>query len=238
MPTDNPPCAEMLKSLLIPSTATLTAVLQEYGLWNTFMKDVSPITSGICMAGPAFTMRYIPAREDLTREPVDNLTDMQRIGIERIEKGEILVVDARGKTDAGIMGDILATRIKLRGAAGIVTDGAFRDTPGIVETGLATYASGMNAHNSKTSHYPSDIQQPIACGGIAVFPGDIIVGDAEGVVVIPRHLAEEVAEKAVEKEDREVFLLYKIQQGHSIIGVYPPDENTLAEYEAWKLGKA
>ena len=96
----------------------------------------------------------------------------------------------------------------------------------------------MNAHNSKTSHYPSDIQQPIACGGIAVFPGDIIVGDAEGVVVIPRHLAEEVAEKAVEKENREVFLLYKIQQGHSIIGVYPPDENTLAEYEAWKLGKA
>ena len=96
MSAHNPPSAEMLESLLIPSTATLTAVLQEYGLWNTFMEDVSPITSGICMAGPAFTMRYIPAREDLTREPVDNLTDMQRIGIERIEKGEILVVDARG----------------------------------------------------------------------------------------------------------------------------------------------
>lgn len=238
MSLNDAPSTEMLTSLLIPSTATLTAVLQEYGLWNTFMKDVHPINPGVRMVGPAFTMRYIPAREDLTHLPVDNLTDIQRIGIERIGKGEVLVIDARGETNAGIMGDILVTRIKQRGAAGIVSDGAFRDTPGIAETGLSAYTRGMNAHNSKTSHYPSDIQRPIACGGVAVFPGDLIVGDAEGIVVIPRHLAEEVASKAVEKEDREVFLLYKIQQGHSIIGVYPPDENTLTEYEAWKLARA
>ena len=231
------PSAEMLESLLIPSTATLTSVLTQYGLWNTFMQDITPLDPGVRMAGPAFTMRYIPGREDLTHVPVDNLTDVQRIGIERIEKGEVLVIDARGDTRAGIMGDILATRIHQRGAVGVVSDGAFRDTPAIMEAGLAAFARSMNAHNSKSVHYPSDIQRPIACGGVAVFPGDIIVGDAEGVVVIPRHLAEEVAEKAVAMEDREAFILHKIQQGHSIIGVYPPDENTLAEYEAWKANR-
>lgn len=228
------PSRETLESLLIPSAATLTSVLTEYGLWNTFMQDVAPLNPGVRMAGPAFTMRYIPGREDLTHVPVDNLTDVQRIGIERIGQGEVLVIDARGDTRAGIMGDILATRIQQRGCVGVVSDGAFRDTPAIVETGLAAYARAMNAHNSKSAHYPSDIQRPIACGGVAVFPGDIIVGDAEGVVVIPRHLAETVAEKAVAQEEREVFILQKIQQGHSIIGVYPPDEKTLAEYEAWK----
>ena len=232
------PSAEILESLLIPSTATLTSVLTEYGLWNTFMQDVSPLDPGVRVAGPAFTMRYIPGREDLTHVPVDNLTDVQRIGIERISKGEVLVIDARGDTRAGIMGDILATRIQQRGAVGVVSDGAFRDTPAIVETGMGAFARSMNAHNSKSAHYPSDIQRPIACGGVAVFPGDIIVGDAEGVVVIPRHLAEEVAEKAVAQEDREAFILHKIQQGHSIIGVYPPDKNTLAEYEAWKAKRS
>lgn len=228
------PSRETLESLLIPSTATLTSVLTEYGLYNTFMQDVTPLEPGVRMAGPAFTLRYIPGREDITHVPVDNLTDMQRIGIESIQQGEVLVIDARGDTRAGVMGDILATRIQQRGAAGVVSDGAFRDTPAIVEIGMAAYARTMNAHNSKSVHYPSDIQRPIACGGVAVFPGDIVVGDTEGVVVIPRHLAEEVAAKAVAQEDREVFILQKIQQGHSIIGVYPPDEQTLAEYEAWK----
>ena len=231
------PSRETLESLLVPSTATLTSVLTEYGLYNTFMQDVAPLAPGMRLAGPAFTLRYIPGREDITHVPVDNLTDMQRIGIESIGQGEVLVIDARGDTRAGVMGDILATRILQRGAAGVVSDGAFRDTPAIVEAGLAAYAKAMNAHNSKSVHYPSDIQRPIACGGVAVFPGDIIVGDTEGVVVIPRHLAEEVAAKAVAQEDREVFILQKIQQGASIIGVYPPDEKTLAEYEAWKAKK-
>ncbi len=229
---------EILESLLNPSTATLTSVLTGYGLYNTFMQDVSPLLPGMRMAGPAFTLRYIPGREDITHVPVDNLTDMQRIGIERIRQGEVLVIDARGDTRAGVMGDILATRIRQRGAVGVVSDGAFRDTPAFEEIGLAAYAQSRNAHNSKSVHYPSDIQRPIACGGVAVFPGDIIVGDAEGVVVIPRHLAEEVAAKAAAMEDREAFILHKIQQGHSIIGVYPPDENTLAEYEAWKAKRA
>ncbi len=234
MSEHQPPSQALLESLRIPSTATLTGVLNEYGLWNTYMHNVAPLEPGMRMAGQAFTLRYIPGREDLAHAPVDNLTDPQRIAIERVGDGEVLVIDARGDTRAGVMGDILATRLKQRGCAGVVSDGAFRDTPAILDTGLAAYARARNAHNSATAHYPSDIQRPVACGGVAVFPGDIIVGDAEGVVAIPRHLAEEVAEKAVAKEECEAFILTKIQEGSSIIGVYPPDENTLAEYEAWR----
>lgn len=229
---------ETLDQLLIPSTATLTTVLNKKGLWNTFMETVRPLHPQMKMAGIAFTMRYIPAREDLDRTGViDNLTDIQRIGIEQIGPGEILVIDARGDTGGGTLGAILATRVYKRGAAGIVTDGAYRDSPTIAGIGLPAYAAAMNARTNKTIHHPVDLQQPVACGGVAVFPGDVIVGDGEGVVVIPRHLAAEVAGEAVAQEDREGFFLEKIQNGASIVGTYPPDEQTLAEYEAWKKGR-
>ena len=123
---------------------------------------------------------------------------------------------------AGTMGDILATRLFKRGAAGVVTDGAFRDSPSIADIGLPAFAAAMNAHSNKTVHHPSEIQVPIACGEVAVLPGDIIVGDAEGVVVVPAQIAEEVAQVAVEAEARETFLLKKIQAGASIVGTYPP----------------
>jgi regulator of RNase E activity RraA len=187
------------------------------------------------MAGPAFTLRYIPAREDLDRgQPTDNLTDVQRIGIEQIGPGEVLVIDARGDDSAGTLGSILATRVYVRGAAGVVSDGAYRDSPAIAEIGMAAFCRSMNARTNKTIHHPVDIQQPIACGGVAVYPGDIIVGDDEGVLVIPRHLAADVASEALEMEAREAFILRKVQSGASIVGVYPPDAQTLAEYEAWK----
>ena len=224
----------ILKQLLIPSTATLTSVLKKQGLNNTFMHDVAPLAPGMEMAGPAFTLRYIPAREDLDTGEVDNLTDVQRIGIERIGRGEILVIDARGDTRAGTMGDILATRIQVRGGAGIVTDGAFRDAPAIAGSGLAAYAAAKNAHTNKTIHYPSEIQVPIGCGGVAVFPGDIVVGDGEGVVVVPAHLAERVAREAMEQEEREEFIREKIRAGASLVGTYPPDEKTMAEFAEWK----
>ncbi len=229
---------EVLDQLLIPSTATLTTALKKNGLNNTFMHRVAPLGPGMKMAGQAFTLRYIPAREDLNAGEVDNLKDVQRIGIEQIGQDDILVIDARGDTRSGTMGAILATRIQVRGCAGIVTDGAYRDTPEIVETGMAAYAAAMNGHANKTVHYPSEIQVPIACGGVAVFPGDIIVGDGEGVVVIPAHLAIEVARDAVDQEERETFILEKIRAGASIVGHYPPDEQTLAEFEEWKKNKA
>ena len=225
---------ETLDLLLIPSTATLTSVLRQHGITRTFMHGVAPLRPNMKMAGPAFTLRYLPMREDLDPGTVDNLKDVQRVGIEQINEGEVFVIDARGDTHAGTMGSILATRLHCRGAAGIVTDGAYRDSPVIAELGMAAYAAAMNAHTNKTIHHPSEIQVPIACGDVAVYPGDIIVGDEEGVVVVPAHLAEQVAQTAAEMEEKEVFITEKIQAGASIVGVYPPDEKTLAEYEEWK----
>lgn len=228
---------DIIDLLTIPSTATLTSVLRQLGVTRTYMHRVAPLRPDMKMAGPAFTLRYLPAREDLDPGRVDNLKDIQRIGIEQISVGEVLVIDARGDTRAGTMGAILATRIHCRGAAGVVTDGAFRDSPVIAEIGLAAYAAAMNAHTNKTIHYPSEIQVPVACGEVAVFPGDIIVGDGEGVVVVPAQLAEQVAGTAVEMEEKEAFIMEKIRAGASIVGTYPPDEKTLTEYEAWKSQK-
>ncbi len=225
---------EIVRQLLIPSTATLTTALKQFGFSRSYMHGVAPLRPDMKMAGPAFTLRYIPAREDLNAGEVDNLKDVQRVGIEKIRNGEVFVIDARRDTRAGTMGDILATRLFKRGAAGVVTDGAFRDSPSIADIGLPAFAAAMNAHSNKTVHHPSEIQVPIACGEVAVLPGDIIVGDAEGVVVVPAQIAEEVAQVAVEAEARETFLLKKIQAGASIVGTYPPDESTLTEYEAWK----
>ncbi len=226
---------EIFEQLRIPSTATLTSVLAKRGLRNTFMTGVRPLAPKTRMVGQAFTLRYIPAREDLDQTGVvDNLTDPQRIAVESVGPRDVLVIDARGDVRAGSMGAILATRMKQRGAAGVVTDGAFRDTPEIAACGLPAYARGAHAATNKTIHHPTDIQLPIACGGVAVFPGDVIVGDDEGVVVIPRHLAAEVAEEAVAQEQREAFIMEKVRAGASIIGVYPPDQQTLAEYEEWR----
>jgi len=234
MSNEAPVSQDTLDKLMIPSTASLTSALNKRGLWNTFMRDVAPLKPGMKMAGPAYTMRYIPAREDVDRIPVDNLTDIQRIGIEQISEGDVLVIDARGDNTAGTLGSILATRLHVRGAAGIVTDGAYRDSPAIAEIGIAAYSTAMNAHTNKTIHSPADLQLPIGCGGVAVYPGDIIVGDGEGIVVVPRHLAEEVAEEAAEMEVRETFILNKVKGGASIVETYPPDENTIAEFEEWK----
>jgi len=229
---------ETLELLKQSSSATLTSVLRKKGFKNTFMHRVAPLNPGSKMAGPAFTLRYIPAREDLDIEPLDNLTDMQRVGIEQIQAGDVFVIDAREDTRAGTMGSILAARIRVRGAVGVVTDGAYRDSPTIAESGLPAYAAAMNAHTNKTIHHPSEIQIPVACGGVAVFPGDIVVGDGEGVVVMPPQLASEVAEEALEMELRESFILTKVQDGAMLSGTYPADEGTLAEYEQWKQDRA
>ena len=229
--------AELSDKLKMASTATLTSVLRNKGLHNTFMHNVVPLESDARMVGRAFTLRYIPAREDLDEVPLDNLKDVQRIGIEQIGAGDVLVIDARGDTRAGTMGSILAARIQVRGCTGVVTDGAYRDSPTIAASGLPAYAAAMNAHTNKTVHHPSEIQVPIACGGVAVFPGDLLVGDQEGVVVIPAHLAVAVAAEAEEMEQKERFIMEKIRSGASIVGTYPPDEATLAEYRAWKEAK-
>ena len=205
--------SELSDKLKMASSATLTSVLRNKGLHNTFMHNVVPLQSDARMVGRAFTLRYIPAREDLDEVPLDNLKDVQRIGIEQIGAGDVLVIDARGDTRAGTMGSILAARIQVRGCTGVVTDGAYRDSPTIAASRLPAYAAAMNAHTNKTVHHPSEIQVPIACGGVAVFPGDLLVGDQEGVVVIPAHLAAAVAAEAEEMEQKERFIMEKIRSG-------------------------
>ena len=229
---------DIIDLLTVPSTATLTSVMRQLSITNTFMHRVVPLRPDMRMAGPAFTLRYIPARQDLDPGTIDNLQDVQRIGIEEIGQGQVLVIAARGDTRAGTMGSILATRIYQRGAVGVVTDGAFRDSPIIAEIGIPAYAVAMNANTNKTIHHPSEIQVPVACGEVAVVPGDIIIGDGEGVVVVPTSIAEKVAEMAVAMEEKEDFLMEKIRAGASIVGIYPPEEKVLTEYEEWKRKKS
>ena len=218
--------------LAVPSTATLCTVLAKHGLWNTFITGARPLAPNTSMVGQAFTLRYIPAREDMDHNLVfDNQTDPQRLAIEQVGPRDVLVIDARGDERAGTMGNILATRMVARGAVGIVTDGCLRDSPAIAKMNLAAYARSPHGATNKTIHHPVDLQLPIGCGGVAVYPGDILVGDDEGVVVVPRSLAPQVAEEASAQEQREEFILEKIAGGASLVGTYPPDEATSAEYE-------
>jgi regulator of RNase E activity RraA len=229
---------ETIETMKTVSTATLSAVLRKRGYPQMFLEDVAPLRPDLPMAGQAFTLRYIATRPDL--DPTgefDNRTNKQRIAVEGVGPGDVLVIEARGATRAGTLGNILATRIQQRGAAGIVTDGAFRDTPEIVDIELPTYARAQHPNLSSTIHFPVDLNVPITCGGVAVLPGDVVVGDAEGVIIVPRAIADEVAAEAREQEQREAFILSKIQSGSSILGVYPPDAETLAEYENWKRAR-
>lgn len=213
------------------STATITSQLLKRGLRNTFMTGLAPLDPTLRLVGVACTLRYIPMREDLdTAESLGNPEHPQRKGIEMIEPGEVFVIDARGDVRAGTIGNILVTRIRQRGGAGVVSDGCFRDVAGIRAVGLPCYSRGAHASANVTIHHAADIQVPIGCGGVLVMPGDVLVGDGDGVVVIPRHLAGEVAQDALEQERIEAFVLEKIQAGAGIRGVYPPNATTLEEY--------
>ncbi|HWC80410.1 MAG TPA: ribonuclease activity regulator RraA [Pseudonocardiaceae bacterium] len=215
------------------STASLTSELLKLGFRNTFMGGVRPLRPGNRMVGYAFTLRYIPAREDHDLEvDYDNQTNPQRIAVETIGPDQVLVIDARGELDAASFGHILCTRLKMRGVAGLVTDGALRDSPSIAELDFATYARGAHATTSSVVHHPVDFGLPIGCGGVLVEPGDVLVGDAEGVVVIPIHVAEEVALRCHERDRLEDWLQRRVAAGASIRGTYPPDEQTLAAYRA------
>lgn len=235
--------AEVLAKLREVSTATISAQLLRRGYTQMFLLGLLPLRPDLRMAGQAFTLRFIPAREDLARDEqmasgeFNNLRNKQRIAVESVGPGDVLVIDARNDIRAASLGNILIARIKARGAAGIVTDGAYRDTPAIKEIALPTYARGQNPNISFTIHYAADLNVPIACAGVAVIPGDVIVGDAEGVIVIPQAIAAEVAEDGWEQERKEEFIYSKVEAGASIIGVYPPNAATLAEYEAWKKAR-
>ena len=226
--------AEDLAKLRTVSTATLTSQLMKRGFRNTFLQSLYPLRPDLRMVGYAFTLRYTPAREDLVDELYDNTKNVQRLAVEAVTTDDVLVIDARGDIRAATLGNILATRMKVRGAAGLVTDGALRDTPHFKDIDLPAYIQAPHATTSFAVHHPIEMNVPIGCAGVLVMPGDIMVGDAEGVVAIPAQVAAEVARDSFEQERLEEFIQAKVAGGASILGVYPPDEQTKTEYEAWR----
>lgn len=223
------------------STATLTTQLFRRGFRNVFMQGVAPLgkLADGNMVGPAFTLRNIPAREDIdVLEIFLDPDNPQRKGIESVPHGHVLVQDCRGETTAASCGSILTTRLKVRGAAGMVSDGPVRDSGVIAECGLPVFCAGASAPTNLIKHHSVDMGLPIGCGGVAVFPGDIIVGDIDGIVVIPQHLADEVAVDATEQEQMEEFIFRRIAAGAPLRGTYPPDDATREAYLVWKRENA
>jgi regulator of RNase E activity RraA len=227
-----------LETLKRTSTATITSQLLQRGLRNTFMSGLTPLRPDLRMAGYAFTLRYVPSREDIGIEvDYDNETNVQRLAVESIGPEQVLVIDARGELRSASLGHILATRMMNRGAAGLVTDGALRDSHMFSELDLPAYAAGAHATTSSVMHHPVEQNVAIGCCGVLVMPGDVVVGDAEGVVVIPAALADEVARDALEQEEYEAFVLARVGEGASIKGLYPGSDESRAEFEAWRAGR-
>ncbi|MDP6831962.1 MAG: ribonuclease activity regulator RraA [Alphaproteobacteria bacterium] len=227
---------EIIDRLHGVSTATLTMQLLKRGLRNCFIVGARPLNPSACQfAAEAYTLRFIPMREDLSR--VEILGDPEyppRKAVEDIPPGAAMVIDARGEMGAGVIGDILAARMQERGVAAVVSDGPVRDGVAVAAGSLPVFCAGSAAPASLNVHFGADLQCPVACGGVAVMPGDVLVGDSDGVVVIPQAMAEEVARDGAEQERLENFLKKRVEAGHPTIGTYPPNGETLRAYEDWK----
>ncbi|MBL8377433.1 MAG: ribonuclease activity regulator RraA [Burkholderiales bacterium] len=233
----NPDTLDLLKKT---SVATITTQLFKRGLRNAYIQGVARLTrpSTGNMVGPAFTLRNIPAREDLDQLSVfDDPMHPQRKAIESVPPGHVLVIDCRGETRAASGGQILTTRLMIRGGAGLVSDGAIRDSVEIGAMDFPVYVAGASAPLNLVCHHALEQNVPIGCGGVAVYPGDIVVGDAEGVAIIPAHMADEVARDAAEQEVMELFLLERISGGATLPGTYPPSAETRAAFDVWRKQK-
>jgi regulator of RNase E activity RraA len=217
------------------ATATITTVLLKKGLRNVWMRGARPLRPAQPrLAGRAFTLRFVPAREDLATPESWSSPKSTRAAIESMSEGCIAVADAMGVDDAGIFGDILCARMARRGVAGLVTDGAVRDLAGVLGTGLPIWCRGSAAPPSIAGLTFVNWQEPIACGGVAVFPGDFIVADTDGVVLIPTALVDFVIELAPEQERLEGWIMQEVLAGASLPGLYPPNVESKKRYEATK----
>jgi regulator of RNase E activity RraA len=219
------------------STATLTTVLLKMGLRNVWLRGPAPLHADVQrVVGPAFTLRFVPAREDMAIPAAWASPRSTRAAIEDMPAGCVAVVDAMGVRDAGIFGDILCARMAVRQVAALVTDGVVRDLQGVLDSGLPTWASGVAAPPSVAGLVFVGWQEPVGCGGVAVFPGDTIVADRDGAVVIPQALLAEVVPQAVEQERFEAWVVDEVRAGQPLPGLYPPDEATKARYAASRRG--
>ena len=229
---------EKLKTV---STATLCSALFKRGLRNQFIQNVLPLNTNLPnMVGEAFTLRYIPAREDLNPMTVfQDPKHPQRVAIEECPPGAVMVIDSRKDARAASAGSILISRLMVRGVAGAVTDGGFRDSPEIAALPFPTYHQRPSAPTNLTVHQAMDINVPIGCGDAPVFPGDVIVGDREGVVVIPAHMADEIAEEAVEMTAFEDFVTEEVLKGRPTIGLYPPtQQQSKDDFAVWRKARS
>ena len=236
MPLDNA-TRDKLKTV---STATIATALFKRGFRTQMIQGAVPLRKGKpTMVGEAFTLRYMPAREDRNQVSVfQNRAHPQRKAIEECPPGAVFVVDSRKDPRAASAGAILVTRLEVRGAAGIVTDGGFRDAAEIAALDMPSFHVRPSAPTNLTVHEAIDINVPIGCGDAPVFPGDVIVGDDDGCIVIPAHLAGEVADEAVEMTAFEDFVTEKVKEGWSILGLYPAtEEKTRVEFAAWRKAK-
>ena len=228
---------DTLALLTKASTATVATLLFKRGYHNAYVQGALPLNADTgTMVGPAYTLRYIPTRPDT--DPLDAFREPnhpQRVAVEECPQGAVLVMDCRQDATAASAGSILLTRCQMRGVAGVVSDGGIRDARGAAALDMPVFAVKPAAPTNLTKHHAVDIGLPIACGGVAVYPGDIVMGDADGVMIIPRHLADEIAVETVEMELFEAFLLEEVNAGASIRGLYPPtDPATLTRFTAWK----
>ncbi|MCC1491788.1 ribonuclease activity regulator RraA [Cognatishimia sp. F0-27] len=241
-----PPATEIdlapgtLDLLAKAGTASVATLLFKRGYHNAYVQGVLPLAADTAtMVGPAYTLRYIPTRPDT--DPLDAFREPdhpQRVAVEHCPEGAVLVMDCRGDASAASAGSILLTRCQVRGVAGVVSDGGIRDAKGAAALDMPVFAAKPSAPTNLTKHHAVDIGLPIACGGVAVYPGDIMMGDADGVMVIPRHLADEIAAETEGMELFEAFVLEQVQDGASIRGLYPPtNPETLEAFEAWKAAK-
>ena len=234
--SDRPLDDRTLERLRAVSVATVTMQLLKRGLRSTFIQGSRPLNPRHArFAAEAYTLRTIPMREDLsTLEVLADPEYPQRKAIEGCPPGQVLVCDCRGEQGAGALGDILITRLMVRGVAAFVADGPMRDASAVAAIEFPTFCTGSAAPASLAVHFAVAVKDPIACGGVAVFPGDVLVGDPDGVCVIPRGIADHVARDAGEQELIEAFILERIRDGVPVPGTYPPNDATLAAFEAWR----
>jgi len=224
--------AKVIETLSKVSTATVTTMLLKKGLRNVWMHGTRPLRPNQPrVVGPAFTMRFVPAREDLATPESWSSPRSTRAAIEEMPEGCIAVVDAMGITDAGIFGDILCARINKRGVRALITDGVVRDLVGVLGTGLPVWCQGVAAPPSVAGLTFVNWQEPIGCGGVAVFPNDIIVSDEDGAVVIPQAMLDDLVATAPEQERFEAWVVSEVERGQPLPGLYPPNAETKARYQ-------
>ena len=226
-------------ALTAVTTATLTTLLLKKGLRNVWLRGPKPLRPGQArVAGRAFTLRFIPAREDQATPESWARPVSTRGAIEAMPAGSIAIVDAQGVADAGIFGDILCARMKQRGVAALITDGVVRDVHGVLATQLPVWCTGVAAPPSVAGLTFVNWQEPIGCGGVAIFPDDVIVADEDGAVVLPAALVDDIVGLAIEQEQLEAWIMGEIAGGAALPGLYPPNAQTKARYEAYRASRS